>query len=300
MTTTNGVSPAGGGFMQPSALSPAPSASTVTPSVLPKQRTHPIRPGSTKESTVINYVDKTILAINRRHAKKFSIVLEQQSTQQNGHDINTTSASKREREPEGERERGYESFKEVAKDIESVVDVLWVSGTPSLQIPYLISLSGLVNNYLPDYPFSKKATFRLLRKLDSFFASLILGENAETGQPLSGFEGRRNVVSMTEKVRIKSIAETARVLVVEKGDSSDPEADGNDESEDIEDAEEEDEMDLDYGLEVDRPEKWEMETARVYEKTIQLLSDELGTEVEFCDEDMARGEEEENIMSASP
>lgn len=156
-----------------------------------------------------------------------------------------------------------------------------------------------MNNFLPDYPFSKKATFRLLRKLDSFFASLILGEDAETGQLLSGFEGRRNVVSMTEKVRIKSIAETARVLVVEKGDSSDPGAGGNDDSEDIDDVEDEDEVDLDFGLEADRPEKWEMETARVYEKTIQLLGDELGTEVEFCDEDMARGEEE-NSMSASP
>ncbi|KAL4753385.1 hypothetical protein BDW72DRAFT_168911 [Aspergillus terricola var. indicus] len=299
MTTTNGLSPGGGGFMQPLAPSPAPSASTVTPSVLPKQRTHPIRPGSMKEATVINHVDKTILAINRRHAKKFSIVLEQQPTQQNGNETNPKSALNGEREAGREKERGYESFKEVVKDIESVVDVLWVSGTPSLQIPYLISLSGLVNNYLPDYPFSKEATFRLLRKLDSFFASLILGENAETGQPLSGFEGRRNVVSMTEKVRIKSIAETARVLVVEKGDSSNPDADGNDDSEDIEDVEYEDEINLDSELEVDRPEKWEMETARVYEKTIQLLSDELGTEVEFCDEDMARGEEG-NIMSASP
>jgi hypothetical protein len=129
MTTTNGVSPAGGGFMQPSALSPASSASTVTPSVLPKQRTHPIRPGSMKEATVINYVDKMILAINRRHAKKFSSVLEQQPTQQNGNETNTKSASNREREAGGEKERGYESFKEVVKDIESVVDVLWVSGT---------------------------------------------------------------------------------------------------------------------------------------------------------------------------
>lgn len=115
--------------MQSSALSPAPSASTVTPSVLPKQRTHPIRPGSMKEATVINYVDKTILAINRRHAKKFSSVLEQQPTQLNGIDTNTKSASNREREVGGEKERGYESFKEVVKDIESVVDVLWVSGT---------------------------------------------------------------------------------------------------------------------------------------------------------------------------
>ncbi|KAL6230083.1 hypothetical protein BDW75DRAFT_223577 [Aspergillus navahoensis] len=299
MTTTNSASAGAGGFMQPSAPSPAPSASTATPSVLPKQRMHPIRPGSTKESTVINHIDKTILAINRRHAKKFSSVFERQPTQQNGNGTYTNSASDRGREVEGDGERGYESFKEVVKDIEGVVDVLWVSGTPSLQIPYLISLSGLVNTYLPDYPFSGKATFRLLRKLDSFFASLILGEDAETGEPLSGFEGRRNVVSMTEKVRIKSIAEMARVLVVEKGDSRDPDADGSNDYEDSEDDESEDEMNMDLDLEVDRPEMWEMETARVYEKTIQLLGDELGTEVEFCDEDMARGDEGENNISTS-
>ncbi|KAL4994111.1 hypothetical protein BDV10DRAFT_10892 [Aspergillus recurvatus] len=300
MTTTNGASPSGGGgFMQPSAPSPTPSASTVTPSVLPKQRTHPIRPGSAKETTVINHVDKTILAINRRHAKKFSSVFEQQPTQHNGNGTAMKSASGTRREGEGDKERGYENFMEIVKDIEGVVDVLWVSGTPSLQIPYLISLAVLVNTYLPEYPFAEKATFRLLRKLDSFFASLILGEDAETGQPLPGFEGRRNVVSMTEKVRIKSITEMARVLVVEKGDSREPDADGNDDFGDGEDNDE-DEMDIGLDLEVDRPERWEMETARVYEKTIQLLGDELGTEVEFCDEDMARGVEGENNIPRSP
>ncbi|KAL4975906.1 hypothetical protein BDW66DRAFT_136156 [Aspergillus desertorum] len=299
MTTTNGPSPSGGGFMQSSNPSPAPSASTVTPSVLPKQRTHPIPPGSVKEVTVINHLDKTILAINRRHAKKFSSVFEQQPTQHNGNGTATKSVSDRGKEVEGDKERGYENFKEVVKDIEGVVDVLWVSGTPSLQIPYLISLAVLVNTYLPDYPFAGKETFRLLRKLDSFFASLILGEDAETGQPLSGFEGRRNVVSMTEKVRIKSIAEMARVLVVEKGDSRDPDARWNDNFED-EDDEDEDEMGMELDSVVDRPEMWEMETARVYEKTIQLLGDELGTEVEFCDENLARGDEGEIDISTSP
>ncbi|KAL4901802.1 hypothetical protein BDW74DRAFT_70393 [Aspergillus multicolor] len=291
---TNGASP-GGGFMQPSALSPVPSTSTVTPSVLPKQRTHPIRSGSMKEATVINHVDRTILAINRRHAKKFSSVYEQLQTPQNS--MASTSVGSKSGIVE-DKERGYESFKEVVKDIEGVVDVLWVSGTPSLQIPYLISLSVLVNTYLPDYPFTGKATFRLLRKLDSFFASLILGEDAETGQPLSGFEGRRNVVSMTEKVRIKSIAESARVLVVEKGDARDPDAEADDDFED--ESTDEMERDMDFDLEGDGPDKWEMEAARVYEKTIQLLGDELGTEVEFCDEDMARGDEGENNISTSP
>ncbi|KAL4784510.1 hypothetical protein BJX76DRAFT_327216, partial [Aspergillus varians] len=181
--TSASHSSGGGGFMQPSALSPAPSTSTVTPSVLPKQRSHPLRAGSAKETTVINHVDAAILAINRRHAKKFSSVFDQP---QGLNGTSTTPAAEK-MEVEKAADRGYESFGEVVKDFEGIVDVLWVSGTPSLQIPYLISLSVLVNTYLPDYPFTAKPTFRLLRKLDFFFASLILGEDAETGQPLSGF-----------------------------------------------------------------------------------------------------------------
>lgn len=148
----------------------------------------------------------------------------------------------------------------------------------SLQIPYLISLAGLVNTYLPDYPFSPRSTFRLLKKLDIVFASLLLGEDVESGAPLSGFESRRQVISMTEKVRIKSIAETSRLVVVEARDR------GNDDKED------EDETDLDGGAndndddeffgtedrDLEGPGRWEMEATRVYERTIQILGDELG------------------------
>lgn len=90
----------------------------------------------------------------------------------------------------------------------------------------------------------------------------------ETGEPLVGFEdGRKDLVSVTEKVRIKSVAEEGRVRVVEVregsgGDSSDDE-DGEGEGEG--DSEEEEQVGT-----------WEMETARVYERTIQLLGDELG------------------------
>ncbi|KAL4945953.1 hypothetical protein BDV06DRAFT_174654 [Aspergillus oleicola] len=287
------VSTTGGGFMQPP-LSPAPSTSTVTPSILPEQRSHPLRAGSIKETAVINHVDKKILAINRRHAKKFSSVFEGAGGQAQGQNgIGDKSGAK-----EGdEGERGYESFNEVAADIESIIDVLWVSGTPTLQIPYLISLSVLVNTYLTSYPFTPKSTFRLLRKLDSFFASLILGEDAETGKPLSGFEGGRGLVSMTEKVRIKSIAEAARVgvvEVVERGEDDFENEDRGEEDGDLDDDEDDDELGVDFGGSGSGPSRWEMETARVYEKTIQLLGDELGTEVEFCDEDMAKGDEAED------
>lgn len=301
-TPSDGPEGAPGGFLQPTLPSPAPSStwsrSTATPSILPRQRTRPLKPGSMKETTLINHIDKSILKINRRHAKKFSSRL------------GTPDAS------ETEAERGYESFKEVVKDIEGLVDVVWVSGTrmslpsrfqstlrtggkriikgladalfaASLQIPYMISLAVLVNTFLPDYPFNPRSTFRLLKKLDAIFVSLLTGEDAETGAPLSGFENRRNVVSMTEKVRIKSIAEMCRLAVVEAREREDSkvteeeEDDDNDEK-DLDGAAEDDSDDVDGADEYAEPAgRWEMEAAKVYERTIQLLGDELGKQGEL-------------------
>ncbi|KAH8692409.1 hypothetical protein BGW36DRAFT_387551 [Talaromyces proteolyticus] len=261
----------GGGFI-PNLTSPAYSiattASTITPSHLPRQRTHPLRPGSNKESSLINHVDAQIRNINRRHAKKFSSDIDEHTDASDGPGA------------EGGGEKGYDSFREVVRDIERVIDVVWVSGTPSLQIPYLISVAGLVSTYLPDFPFTPKPTFRLLRKLDSVFVSLLTGEDAESGAPLSGFEGRRSVVSMTEKVRIKSIAEACRIAVIEAREREE------DDDEDEEDEEEDDEMDIDREFDENRnfgvdegltvPGQWEMDIARIYERTIQFLGDELG------------------------
>ena len=119
-----------------------------------------------------------------------------------------------------------------------------------------------MNSYLADFPFSAACTFALVEKLDFFFASLLLGNDAETGILLSGFASRRNVVSMTEKVRIKSIAETCRVTVVEVMER------GNDDDDDDEEEE-------------TGPSKWQMEATRVYQRTIQLLGDELGQQGEL-------------------
>lgn len=79
-------------------------------------------------------------------------------------------------------------------------------------------------------------------------------------------------MSMTEKVRIKSITESARIIIVDIQSKEDLEAE-EEEEEDITD-DDDDQMELDEYM--DAPGRWEMESARVYEKTIQLLGDELG------------------------
>jgi hypothetical protein len=124
-----------GGFLQPSLPSPAPSsvlsASTVTPSSLPRQRVHPLRAGSPKEAALIGHIDNHILSINRRHAKKFSSALGE----------------------EGDEERGYENFKEVAKDVESIADVIWVSGTRMFFSSLVVDgqLSSLLLEWYDEY-----------------------------------------------------------------------------------------------------------------------------------------------------
>lgn len=77
---------------------------------------HPLKPGGVKESSLINHVDGKILRINRRHAKKLSSVIDDQNDAED-------------KDKDEEQAKGYESFKEVVKDIEEVIDVVWVSGT---------------------------------------------------------------------------------------------------------------------------------------------------------------------------
>ena len=112
---------AGGGFFEPCLPSPAPSStmstSTTTLSTLPRQRARPLKSGSMKETAVISHIDNRFLKINRRHAKKFSSAI-------GGQD-----------KPE---DRGYESFKEVVKDLEAIIDIVWVSGTRMLFFASLI------------------------------------------------------------------------------------------------------------------------------------------------------------------
>lgn len=107
-----------GGFLPPSIQSPSnsqvdnPSDSSL---ILPSQRSNPLKPGSSKESGFIDYVDQKLLGISRRYEKRFNAALK------------TESAS----DVEG---RGYEGFKDVAKDLGATVDAVWVSGTREFQI----------------------------------------------------------------------------------------------------------------------------------------------------------------------
>ncbi|MCJ1257146.1 hypothetical protein MMC24_004971 [Lignoscripta atroalba] len=261
--------PEPGGFLHPTL--PSPPQSTITSpssvsSTLPQPRLHPLKPGGSKESNFIDYVDRKLLDISRRYEKRFNADMQDQSAS----------------EAEG---RGYESFGEVAKDMGSVLDVVWVSGTPSLQTAYLLTIALTVCTYITSFTFAPRQTFYILQKLDLAFSSLLQGRNVETGDTLPGFEGGRAKVSTTEKVRIKGLVERTRVAVVEisgKGGNGDDESGMGATETDSEDgfATDADTLMEDAEDDVGRG-RWEMEIARVYERTIV----ELGSSLDFSGHD---------------
>ncbi|KAM0274420.1 hypothetical protein ACHAQH_007858 [Verticillium albo-atrum] len=182
---------------------------------------------------------------------------------------------------------GYAGFGELCKDLRSIIDVLWLSGTPSLQIPFLLNVASEFTKYIVSFPPSPKATFFILRKLDYCFASLLSGEDIDSKDPLPGFDnGLRAGMSTTDMVRCRSLVEQSRVLVVEVLSSN------AEEIEDEDEVEEEEESDLDNkpgGDSVGGPDiggrsvtwteddaRLDMDVVRVYEKTIVQLGTRLG------------------------
>ncbi|KAH8808046.1 hypothetical protein F5884DRAFT_821508 [Xylogone sp. PMI_703] len=250
-----------GGYIPTSIPSPAPSPSRSHN--LPHPRSHALRPGSAKEDAARRYVEGRLLHISRRYTKKFQPSEENESV------------------------HGYESMNEVCNDLGEVVDVLWLSGTPSLQIPYLLNIALAVTTYMSGFPPAPIQTFSLLRKLDHAFASLLKGQDIVTGEALPGFENGKRVMSKTDMVRCKSLVEATRVQIVNIM-SKDPGYQSSMAQSDVED-ESGAETGTETGMETDSrsyemqddlddddDEKHNMDVAKVYEATIVQLGELLG------------------------
>ncbi|KAG9598108.1 hypothetical protein KCU77_g11550, partial [Aureobasidium melanogenum] len=275
-----------GGFVP---LSPPPSsvASSNIPNSLPQPRRTPLKPGGTKESKLIRYVDQQLLHIQRRFAKRDPSlgrggVREMDEEGRLIEQLNDPATEKRlQQSDEWNDVQGYSSFGEAAKDVDELVAVIWISGTPALQVPYLINLALLVNSMIPAFPLAPRPLFRLLGKLDHAFASLIVGRDVATDETLPGFNTGRGV-SGTEKVRIKSLVERTRVCVVEVVNKGEFDEDEDDREPSPEDAD----ADGDLILDDDEPEDinvddveddddWHMQISRVYDKTMVELGDSM-------------------------
>ena len=150
----------------------------------------------------------------------------------------------------------------------------------SLQIPYFLTVALTLSSYLPSFTFSPRPTFHLLQKLDLVFSSLLQGRNVETGDTLPGFEGGRAKLSTTEKVRLRGLVERTRVTVVEVAgnrgsvdDASRATETQTDTEDDLSTTDNENAME---GVEdADGHGRWEMEIARVYERTVVDLGQSL-------------------------
>ena len=116
----NTLSPTAGGFMPPSLSlpSPAPTTSTIT-SDLPHPRARPLRAGSAKEDQVRNFITDRINHITRRFVKKTGKAT-------GSVDVDTDTDAEVE---------GYKAMSELCKDLEDVINIVWLSGTRMFSIP---------------------------------------------------------------------------------------------------------------------------------------------------------------------
>ncbi|KAK6597876.1 meiotic recombination protein dmc1 [Botrytis cinerea] len=186
-------------------------------------------------------------------------------------------AARRYEPEEGDSVVGYVSMKEVAKDLSEIIDVLWLSSTPNLQIPYLLNVALVMTTYPTKFPPAPVATFAVLRKLDHAFASLLRGEDSITGETLPGFlAGRRAGMSQTDMVRCRSIVEDTRVMIVDvmsKEAEPEPEPESGVED-DVNNEPEGMNLDEEDDSEYDNDEL-AMDIARVYEATMMELGERL-------------------------
>jgi hypothetical protein len=96
---------------------PTPPTSSAAPSQhvspLPQARRHPLKPGGPRESDLIRYLDHGVNGIQKR--------------------VDNRITNRKVRPAPGEEE-GYGAFWEVAKDMDGLVDVVWVSASRTLRI----------------------------------------------------------------------------------------------------------------------------------------------------------------------
>ena len=85
-----------------------------SPWTLPETRSSPLKPGSSKESGFIDFVDQKLLGISRRYEKRLD------------------TEGREDRPSSDTRFKGYREFDEVAKELDPVINAVWVSGTRML------------------------------------------------------------------------------------------------------------------------------------------------------------------------
>lgn len=108
---------------------------------------------------------------------------------------------------------------------------------------------------LPTYKFDPETTLAILHKFDVVFAALCTGIHPLTQLPLRGAVEGRPMVTQTQKVRIRSLAEMTRSKIFACLPDPDEGEDGTERDEEVE-------------------QPWLLEATRVYDRTLMLLADQ--------------------------
>lgn len=141
----------------------------------------------------------------------------------------------------------------------------------ALQVPYLLSLAGLIADYMPAFPFSEGPTIRLLDKMDQAFAILLSRRRDPTSSIAT--DGNGYVVSVTDRVRIRSVIESTRMVAIETSAKRNPPDDGEDVPGSLDTDYEE--IDSNDGNRHHR-DSLNMSISRIYERSLSILGDGLG------------------------
>ena len=138
-----------------------------------------------------------------------------------------------------------------------------------------MTIALALGTYLPSFAFLPQETFSLLHKIDIAFSSLLQGQNVESGRALPGFEGGREKPSTTEKVRMRGVVLRTRNIVVETAGKSAYDEETTYTVDSVTDTERglttDDDTEMGDGEDSNEDERWEMDIARVYERTIASL-----------------------------
>lgn len=117
----------------------------------------------------------------------------------------------------------------------------------------------MVAEFLPAFPFDAAPTTKLVSKLDQAFASLLNGWNNDYS------------ISITDRVRIRSVIESTRLAAIERVGQYHCPPDAAVSSRDTED-----EDGIDDLPQADDQHSLDMNVSRMYEQSLNIVGDSLG------------------------
>ena len=139
----------------------------------------------------------------------------------------------------------------------------------TLQIPYLLSLAGLFSDFLPAFPLVEAPTIRLVDKIDQAFATLLSQQRHLIASNAGG--GNDYLVSITDRVRIRSIIESTRMIAVEAALKQSVSTDLQDVSESLTDTDYEE-----FARDDRSRQALHISISKMYERSLSILGGGLG------------------------